>query len=309
MKVVTCTKFGPPEVLQLQDFEKPTPGDHEILVKIQATTVTIGDVIIRRGRHPDSRFYTLMLHVAFGIRRPRVSILGMEIAGDVEAVGEQVTRFRQGDQVFGSTFSRKFGGYAEYKCLPEDGVIVIKPPGISYEEAATIPGGGMTALRCLRKAKVGNEQSVLIIGASGAVGTNAVQLAKYFGAHVTGVCSTANVDLVNSLGADAVIDYSREDFTEKTAAYDVIFDAVAKVPASRARRALKKGGVYLNVLRHSGSGEDRTDLVFLKDRIEEGKLKQVIDRRYTLEQIVEAHRYVEEGHKRGHVVIKIPPTG
>jgi NADPH:quinone reductase-like Zn-dependent oxidoreductase len=305
MKVIVCTKYGPPEVLQPTEVEKPTPKDNEVLIKIRATTVTIGDIIIRRGKHPDSKFYTLVLHIVFGLRKPKNSILGMEIAGEIEAVGKNVKKFKKGDPVFGSTFSSKFGGYAEYKCLSEDSVLTKKPTNINYEEAATIPGGGMTALCCLRKGNVKKEQKVLINGASGAVGTSAVQLSKYFGAVVTGVCSAPNLELVKSLGADSVIDYTKEDFTQSAETYDVIFDAVAKISPSRAKKSLKSSGIYINVLKHSGSGEDIDDLIFLKELIEKGKLKPVIDRCYSFEQIIEAHRYVEKGHKKGNVVITI----
>ncbi|MDH3267889.1 MAG: NAD(P)-dependent alcohol dehydrogenase [Ignavibacteria bacterium] len=305
MKAIVCTKYGPPDVLQLKEVEKPTPKDNEVLIKIRATTVTIGDVIIRRGKHPDSKFYTLVLHIVFGLRKPKNSVLGMEIAGDIEAVGKDVKKFKKGDKVFGSTFSSKFGGHAEYKCLPENSVLTIIPANINYDDAATIPGGGMTALRCLRKGNIQEGQKVLINGASGAVGTNAVQLAKYFGAVVTGVCSSSNIELVKSLGADSVIDYTKEDFTQSIETYAVIFDAVAKISPSRAKKSLKRNGVYINVLKHSGSGEEIGDLIFLKELIEKQKLKPVIDRRYSYEQIIEAHRYVEKGHKKGNVVITL----
>lgn len=305
MKAIVCTKFGPPEVLQFRNIEKPIPKKNEVLIKIKATTVTIGDVIIRRGKHPDSKFFTIMLHLAFGIRKPRKSILGMEIAGDIEDVGKDVTRFKKNDKVFASTFGQKFGGYAEYKCLPENSILTTKPSNLTYGEAAAIPGGGMTALDCLRKGKIKKGQKILIHGASGAVGTDAVQLAKYFGTDVTGVCSTSNLELVRSLGADTVIDYTYEDFTSNTKTYDLIFDAVAKIPSSQAKRSLKQGGTYINVLKHSGNGEDINDLIFLKKLVENGNLKPVIDRSYPFEQIIEAHRYVEKGHKKGNVVITL----
>lgn len=305
MKAVVFKKYGPPEVLQIQDLEKPVPKDNEVLVKIYATTVTIGDVIIRSGKHPDSRFYSVMLHLVFGLTKPRRSVLGMEIAGEIEEIGKDVTKFKKGDQVFGSTFSIKFGGHAEYKCFPENGVIEIKPSNLTYEETATIPGGGMTSLICLRKANIKKGQNILINGASGAVGTNAIQLAKYFGANVTGVCSAANLKLVKSLGADSVIDYTQEDFTQRNETYDIVFDAVAKIPASQAKISLKKNGKYLNVLKHSGNKEKAEDLNYLAKLYEEGKLKPVIDRSYSFDQIIEAHRYVEQGHKIGNVVIKV----
>lgn len=284
---------------------KPVPGDNEVLVKIHATTVTIGDVIMRSGKHPDSKFYTMVLHLVFGLVGPKRKILGMELAGEIAAVGKNVTRFKQKDPVFGSTFSAKFGAYAEYKCLPEDGILALKPAAISFDEAATIPGGGMTALNVLRKASIQPGQQVLINGASGAVGTNAVQLAKYFGAEVTGVCGATNLQLVKSLGADHVIDYTKEDFTQNEETYDVIFDAVGKISKAHTKKSLKPKGVHLNVLRDSGSKEKTEDLVFLKELIEAGKLKPVIDRRYPMEQIVEAHRYVQKGHKKGNVVITV----
>lgn len=305
MKAVVYEKYGPPEVLQIKEIAKPSPKENEVLVKIRATTVTIGDVIMRSGRHPDSQFQTIMLHLVLGFRKPRRPILGMELAGDIEAIGKRVTRFKKGDPVLASTFGVKFGGYAEYKCLPEDGVIVMKPVNLSYEEAAAVPGGGMTALRVLRKANIQPGQQVLIYGASGAVGTNAVQIAKQFGAEVTGVCSTSNLDLVKSLGASKVIDYTQEDFSASSTAFNVIFDAVAKMPSEQGKKVLKKGGIMLNVIKDSGGSEKREDLISLVSLIEEGKLKPVIDRSYPLEAIVEAHLYVEKGHKKGNVAITV----
>ncbi|MFE4349758.1 NAD(P)-dependent alcohol dehydrogenase [Peribacillus butanolivorans] len=322
MKAIVYTKYGPPDVLQLKEVKKPTPKENEILVKVKATTVTVADIRSRSFTVPLSVW--LPARITLGFRRPKKSILGLELSGEVESVGKDVKQFKEGDQVFAAS-QIGYGAYAEYKCLPENGPVSIKPNNLSFEEAAAIPIGARTALFYLRKANIKSGQKVLVYGASGSVGSYAVQIAKYFGADVTGVCSTTNLELVKSLGADQVIDYAREDFSSKGETYDVIFEAVDKSSYSACMKSLKKDGTYINVtvplpgvrmlwtkltsnrklILGQNSPENSEALNFLKELVETGMLKVVIDRYYAFEEIVEAHRYVEKGHKKGNVVITV----
>ncbi len=323
MKAIVYEKYGPPEVLQLKEIEKPIPKDNEVLIRVYASTATLYDCWQRSSTAPTG--FGLLSRMASGFRKPKQPILGTELAGEIETVGKDVKLFKKGDQIFAATFFTDYGGYAEYKCIPEDGLIAIKPTNMTYEEAAAVPQGALTALYFLRKANIQKGKKVLIFGASGGVGTFAVQLAKYFGAEVTGVCSTKKIDLVKSLGADKVIEYTKEDFTKNGEIYDVIFDTVGLSSISRSRKSLKKEGHYIFVtfglpkllqilwLKMTsrkrviiGVLEDRTEaLIFLKELIEKEKIKSFIDRSYPLEQVAKAHDYVETGLKKGQVVISI----
>lgn len=302
MKAIVASKFGGPDVLQLQEVEKPAPKDTEILVKVRATTVSAGDSRMRSLNVPP--LFWLPARITLGFTKPKHPIYGMELAGVVEAVGKDVTRFKIGDPVFASTLAENFGAHAEYKSMPENGMVLTKPQNMTYEEAAAVPIGAPTALRLLRKGKIQRGQKVLIYGASGSVGTYTVQIAKHYGAEVTGVCSTANLEMVKSLGADQVIDYTKEDFSTSGVLYDAIFDTVGKCPKSLYARALAPNGTFVSIAKLS-TKQSLEEFTFIKELIEAGKLKAVISRCYPLERIVEAHRYVDTGHKQGNVVIEV----
>lgn len=299
MKAIICTKYGPPNVLQLQNVEKPKPKKNEVLVKIHATSVSTGDCRIRGFNSP--LLFWIPMRIILGFRKPRKPILGVELSGEIEDIGTDVTQFKKGDQVFALT-ELNLGGYAEYTCVHESGLIALKPTNVTYEEAAVIPFGGTSALHFLKKGQIKKGQRVLIYGASGSVGTAAIQLAKYFGATVTAICSSSNFELVTALGADNVIDYMKEDFTKQGEHYDIIFDAVGKYKKSLCTDALMPNGKYVSV-NGMMAKVSKEDMNLLKQLAETEKLKPVIDRTYRLEEIAEAHIYVEKGHKKGNVSI------
>lgn len=299
MRAIVCTKYGPPDVLRLTEVAKPTPRDNEVLVKIHATTVTSSDCIVRGFKLPPSMW--VPGRIALGLRRPRKPILGVELAGEIEAIGNRVRRFGVGDRVFAFTGRGGFGAYAEYTCVPDDGLMAIMPAGVTYEEVAATTFASL-AWHFLMKGNVQKGQKVLVYGASGAAGTYAVQLAKYLGAEVTGVSSGANFELVRSLGADKVIDYT--SFLENREPHDVIFDAVGKISKSSCKNALVPNGTYVSI-NHGNPWPRVEDLVLLMDLVATKQIRSVIDRRYSLEQIPEAHRYVDKGHKKGNVVVNV----
>ena len=305
LKAVVCTRYGPPEVLRLEELPLPVPRKHEVRIRIRATAVTSSDCYVRGLNLTFA--YRVMARLALGWTAPRCRVLGMVLSGEVDAVGPQVASFKVGDRVFG--FDRhRFGTYAQNVCWPQDGLLAMRPPGLSDQDAAAIPYGGLLALHFLRGADIQPGQDVLIYGASGAVGTSAVQLARYFGAQVTGVCGTSNLELVRSLGAAQVIDYTREDFAQGSERYDLVFDAVGKRKSAavlrHCARVLSPGGRCISV--DNGTPKLlRDDLVLLGRLAQDGEIRPVIDRCYPLDDIVEAHRYVDGGHKRGNVVISV----
>ena len=330
MKAVVYTEYGPPDVLQLKEVDTPAPRDNEILIRVYAASVNIGDIWGRNFKEITPSRFTMPLplwlpsRIYFGLTKPRINILGNEFAGEVEAVGKDVKRFRKGDQVFGYR-GQSMGANAEYLCVPEDRLVAIKPANMTYEEAAAVPYGALTALSLLRKVKIQRGQKVLINGASGSIGSAAVQLARYFEAEVTGVCGTPRMELVKALGADKIIDYTREDFTENGETYDLIFDILGKSSFSSCQNSLKRNGIYLlasfkmkqlfqmlwTSIRNGKkvicalSSENPEDLILIKKLVEEGKIKSIIDRCYPLELTAEAHRYVEKGYKTGSVIITV----
>ena len=330
MKAIVYTEYGSPDVLQLKEVEKPTPKDDEILIRIYATSVNFGDIAARNfGNISPGKFFMplpfwLIGKISFGIRKPKNTILGNELAGEIEAVGKGVKSFKPGDQVFGYPFNN-MRAYAEYRCMPEDGLVGMKPVNMTYEEAAVVPYGALMGLDLLRKINIQSGQKVLINGASGGIGSAVVQLAKHYGADVTGVCGTPRLEFVKSLGADEVIDYTKEDFTQNGETYDLILDVLGKSSFSRCKDSLKPNGTYVltsfkmrdvvDMLWTSVAGSKKVkcailvakpeDLISIKELVEAGKIKSVIDRRYPLEQTAEAHRYVESGEKKGNVVITV----
>jgi len=322
MKAIVWTKYGPPDVLQLKEVDKPVPKDHEVLIKVHAATVTAGDCELRRFDMPG--FIWLLMRIVIGIRKPRIKILGQELAGEIVSIGRKVTQFKQDDQIFAATGIR-FGAYAEYTCLPGKSAIAIKPANMTLEEAATIPTGGLNALHFLRKGKIRSGIRVLINGAGGSIGTYGVQIAKSLGAHVTCVDRGDKLDMLRSIGSDEVIDYTQGDYTKNGKVYDLIIDVVGKSPFSRSVRSLSRNGYFIlgnprlpGMIRglwislisskkvvSEMAGTKLEDLNYLKELIEAGKIKSVIDKSYPLEQVAEAHRYVEAGHKKGNVIINI----
>jgi NADPH:quinone reductase-like Zn-dependent oxidoreductase len=332
MKAIVCTKYGPPEVLQLKEVDKPAPKENEVLIRVRATSVNFGDTMARNFKAITPRqfnmifLFWLMTKISFGLNKPKITVLGNEFAGEIEAVGRDVKRFKPGDQIFGYS-GQSFGAYAEYLCMPEDSVMAIKPVNMTYEEAAVVAYGAIHALPLLRRVNIQPGQKVLVNGASGGIGSAALQIARSFGAEVTGVCGTPRVEFVKSLGADKVIDYTKEDFTQNGETYDLIFDILGKSSFSRCKSSLKPNGIHLfasfklkqilQMLWTSRSGGKKVicaiapgsaeDLISVKELIEAGKIRTIIDKRYPMELAAEAHRYVESGNKQGNVVICIGP--
>ena len=330
MNAIVCTQYGPPDVLQLKEVEKPAPKENQVLIRVRATSVNYGDLVARNFKEISPKKFNmpfliwLIAKISFGLRKPKTTILGSEFAVEIESVGKDVKSFKQGDHVFGY-LGQKMGAYAEYLCVPENGVLATKPANMTSDEAAVVPMGAIMALSLLRKANIRPGQKVLINGASGSIGSAAVHIAKHFGAKVTGVCGTPRLEFVKMLGADKVIDYTKEDFTQSGETYDLIFDILGKSSFSRSKRSLSQNGRHLYAsfkIRHlfqmlltSFLGNKRVlcaiapgsieDLLSVKELVEAGKIKAIIDKRFPMEQAAEAHRYVEKGDKKGSVVITI----
>lgn len=306
MKTVYYEEYGSPAVLQIRDIPKPQAQKNEILIKVHTSTVTSGTIWARTGKHPDSRFFSILLRLFFGIKKPRKKILGYEFSGEVVSTGSEVSKYKPGDEVFGTTTGLKSGSYCEYICVPEQwnqGVMALKPESMNHSEASALPVGAMTALHLLRKGKIKKGQKVLIYGASGSVGSYAVQLAKHMGAIVWGICSTANLNLVQSIGADHVVDYTKEDIAHMGREFDLVFDAVGKISRRNCREILKKKGTFLSV--KSPTSESKEKLDYICKLFDQGILIPLIDKEYPLEQIAEAHEYAGTGHKKGNVVIRV----
>ncbi|MEM9078008.1 MAG: NAD(P)-dependent alcohol dehydrogenase [Bacteroidota bacterium] len=304
MRAVIYSKYGGPEVLKMHKIDKPHPKEKEVLVKVYATTVTSGDVRLRSSNFPPLLW--LPARILFGLFKPKKKILGHEFSGIVEEIGSNVTQFEVGDEVFGTTTMLRTGAYAEYLCLPESwkhGVLAIKPENATFEEAASLPIGGMTAVSLLEKSALKENQSIIVYGASGSVGSYALQVAKYRGAKITGVCSTSNLDMIHSLGATTTLDYTKQDITKLEFKYDVFFDAVGKVSKRNAKKLLERNGTYVSVQMLT---QEKTEyLIQLKHMFNEGRIRSYIDRTYSLKDISEAHTYVDTGRKRGNVVILV----
>jgi NADPH:quinone reductase-like Zn-dependent oxidoreductase len=304
MKAIITTKYGPPEVLEIREVDKPNPKKDEVLIKVKAIAVTSGDCRMRAFKIP-KWYYWIPMRLSLGIYKPRKPIQGLWLAGEIEEIGNAVTTFKMGQLVYGRTVDLKFGANAEYICLPENAIMGLKPKNLTFEEAVSIPFGGITALHFLRKANIKNCDKILVYGASGSVGSSAVQLANYFGAEVTAVCGTENIEWVKKLAAQKTIDYKKENLTDCKELFDIVFDAVGYINRSIARKILKPNGQFVSVITSGHADDGVKELHYLTELAEKGHLKPVVDKCYPFDQIVEAHKYVDKGHKKGNVVITV----